>query len=418
MKRYDLTYEELYKIYGDYKNEVAYNVTDKIFVEALNDNLVPIRSVVCKTNRNVIQIRFEDGDVFECSEEHLFSSNGECIKAINATQVDTKNNKKTITQITSLGKENVFDIEIDNPHWYISDPESGIIHHNTFFLLGIIKNFLNINERGGVILFESEGSITKDILESRGIDIDRVYILPVETIQQFKTQAIRIVDKYLETDVSKREPLFLALDSLGMLSTTKEMSDSESGKEVKDMTRTAEIKAAFRVLTLKLSKAKLPLVVTNHVYQGMGMFATKELSGGSGLKYSANNIIFLSKGKDKDEDGKVIGNRIFCKNIKSRLTKENTQTTVLLSYERGLNRYYGLVDIALVGGVFKKVSTQIQLPNGEKVFEKTINQNPEKYFTEDILKQIDEAAKKQFSYGMNDFDVEETEEKTDDAATE
>lgn len=269
----------------------------------------------------------------------------------------------------------------------------------TFFLLGIVKNFLDKNPLAVSILFESEGSITKEILQSRGVDTKRVLIVPVETIQQFKTQALRVVENHLKTPEKDRKKLLLGLDSLGMLSTTKEMSDSESGKEVKDMTRTAEIRAAFRVLTLKLSKAKIPLIVTNHVYQTMGMFPTKEMGGGGGLKYAANNIIALSKSKNKDSEGNVTGIIIRCKNLKSRLTKENTESTVMLSYESGLDRHYGLVDLALEHGIFEKVSTKIRLPDGSTAFEKSIVNKPEKYFTQEILDRIDAAAKAEFSYG-------------------
>ena len=277
----------------------------------------------------------------------------------------------------------------------------------TFFALGIIKNFLDTNEKAVAIVFESEGSVTKEILQSRGVDTKRVLIVPVETIQQFKTQALRVVENHLTTSEKERRPLMMCLDSLGMLSTTKEMADSGSGKEVKDMTRTAEIKAAFRVLTLKLSKAKIPLLVTNHVYQTMGMFPTKEMGGGGGLKYAANNIIALSKSKNKDADGTVTGIFIRCKNLKSRLTKENTETSVMLSYDKGLDRYYGLVDLAVEHGIFKKVSTKIDVGGGKTVFEKQIINNPEKFFTEDVLKQIDEAAQREFSYGTGGVDTED-----------
>jgi len=271
----------------------------------------------------------------------------------------------------------------------------------TFFLLGIVKNFLDVNPTAVSIVFESEGSITKEILHSRGVDTKRVLVVPVETIQQFKTQALRVVENHLKTPEKERKPLLLALDSLGMLSTTKEMTDSESGKEVKDMTRTAEIRAAFRVLTLKLSKAKIPLIVTNHVYQTMGMFPTKEMGGGGGLKYAANNIIALSKSKNKDSEGNVTGIIIRCKNLKSRLTKENTESSVLLSYDKGLDRHYGLVDLALEHNIFEKVSTKIKLPDGSTVFEKAIIRNPEKYFTQEVLARIDSAAKAEFSYGSS-----------------
>lgn len=271
----------------------------------------------------------------------------------------------------------------------------------TFFALGIIKNFLDTNPKSLSIVFESEGSVTRDILESRGVDTKRVLIVPVETIQQFKTQALRVVENHLATPEKDRRPLMLVLDSLGMLSTTKEMADSGSGKEVKDMTRTAEIRAAFRVLTLKLSKAKIPLLVTNHVYQTMGMFPTKEMGGGGGLKYAANNIIALSKSKNKDSEGNVTGIFIRCKNLKSRLTKENTEASVMLSYDKGLDRYYGLLDLALEHGVFKKVSTKIELRDGSTVFEKHIVTKPEKFFTPEILELIDAAAQKEFSYGSD-----------------
>jgi RecA/RadA recombinase len=280
----------------------------------------------------------------------------------------------------------------------------------TFFALGIVKNFLDTNDKSLAIIFESEGSVTKEILMSRGVDTKRVLIVPVETIQQFKTQALRVVENHLNTPEKDRRPLMLVLDSLGMLSTTKEMNDSGSGKEVKDMTRTAEIKAAFRVLTLKLSKAKVPLLVTNHVYQTMGMFPTKEMGGGSGLKYSANNIIALSKSKNKDSEGNVTGIFIRCKNLKSRLIKENTEASVMLSYDKGLDRYYGLIDLALEHGIFKKISTKIQVADGTTVFEKHIISKPEKYFTEDVLQKLDEAAQKEFSYGsqLETDDVLET----------
>lgn len=277
----------------------------------------------------------------------------------------------------------------------------------TFFALGIVKNFLDTNDKALSIIFESEGSVTKEILTSRGVDTKRVLIVPVETIQQFKTQALRVVENHLATPEKERRPLMLVLDSLGMLSTTKEMNDSGTGKEVKDMTRTAEIRAAFRVLTLKLSKAKIPLLVTNHVYQTMGMFPTKEMGGGGGLKYAANNIIALSKSKNKDAEGNVTGIFIRCKNLKSRITKENTEASVMLSYDKGLDRYYGLTDLAIEHGIFKKISTKIEVADGKTVFEKQIINNPEKFFTPDVLQKIDEAAQKEFSYGTGGVDTEE-----------
>ena len=140
---------------------------------------------------------------------------------------------------------------------------------------------------------------------------------------------------------------------------------------------------------------------------------TKEMSGGSGLKYTASTIAFLSKKKDKDGT-EVIGNIVRAKLVKSRLTKENSQVEVKITYSTGLDRYYGLLDIAEKYDILKKVSTRYELPDGTKIFGKAINEEPEKYFTKEILDAIDEACKKEFLYGQNSMNcsIEESEEET------
>jgi len=269
----------------------------------------------------------------------------------------------------------------------------------TYFLMGIVKSFLDKDPNAGVIYFESESAVTKNMVIDRGIDPKRMVIFPVTTVQEFRTQALKVLDGYLAQNEADRNPLFLCLDSLGMLSTTKEVEDTADGKETRDMTRAQVLKAAFRVLTLKLARAKVPLVVTNHTYDVVGsMFPTKEMGGGSGLKYAASSIIYLSKRKEKDGT-EVIGNIIHCKNHKSRLTKENKMVDVRLTYDKGLDRYYGLLELAEKYEIFKKVSTRFELPDGSKQFGKTILNDPETYFTEDIMHQLDLAAETEFKYG-------------------
>ena len=269
----------------------------------------------------------------------------------------------------------------------------------TFFLMGMVKSFLDANPDAGVLYFESESAITRQMVVDRGIDPSRMVILPVTTVQEFRTQSLKVLDAYLQQNEADRKPMLLCLDSLGMLSTTKEVEDTADGKETRDMTRAQVLKAAFRVLTLKLGKAKVPMVVTNHTYDSMGsMFPTKEMGGGSGLKYAASSIIFLSKKKEKDGT-EVVGNIVHCKNHKSRLTIENKMVDVRLSYEKGLDKYYGLLDIAEKYNIFKKVSTRYELPDGSKQYGKSIMSDPEKFFTEDIMKQIEEAVGKEFKYG-------------------
>ena len=267
----------------------------------------------------------------------------------------------------------------------------------TFFLMGIVKNFLDSNPDAGVIYFESESAITKQMVIDRGIDPERMVILPVTTVQEFRTQSLKVLDSYLMK--ADKRPMLMCLDSLGMLSTTKEVEDTSEGKETRDMTRAQVLKAAFRVLTLKLGKAKIPMVITNHTYDVVGsMFPTKEMGGGSGLKYAASSIVYLSKKKEKD-GSEVIGNIIHCKNHKSRLTQENKMVDVRLTYNKGLDKYYGLLDLALKYNMFKQVSTRIELPDGTKQYAKTINNDPEKYFTKDVMDLLEEAAAKEFKYG-------------------
>jgi hypothetical protein len=167
------------------------------------------------------------------------------------------------------------------------------------------------------------------------------------------------------------------------------------------MTKAQVIKAAFRVLTLKLAKVKIPLLVTNHVYDIVGAYVpTKELGGGTGLKYAASTIAMLTKRKEKDGTD-VVGNIIKVKMYKSRLSKENSQVEVLLTYSKGLDRYHGLLEIAEKYGIIKKSGNRYMLPNGELVFGKHINEDPEKYYTEDVMQQLEEAVKQEFKYGVN-----------------
>jgi len=266
----------------------------------------------------------------------------------------------------------------------------------TFFCLGIVQHFLESNPEAGVIYFESESAISKQMIEDRGIDSNRMLIVPVTTVQEFRLQSIKILDKYMAMDDKK--PMMFVLDSLGMLSTSKEVEDSEAGKETRDMTRAQVVKSIFRVLTLKLGKANVPLLVTNHTYDVVGAYIpTKEMGGGSGLKYAASSIIYLSKKKEKD--GKdVVGNIIKCKNAKSRLTKENSTVETRLFYDRGLDRYYGLLELGEKYGIFKRKGNRVVVGESS-VYPSAILKDPEQYFTSEIMQKLDEAAAKEFRYG-------------------
>ena len=270
----------------------------------------------------------------------------------------------------------------------------------TFFSLAVVKNFLDNNPDGYCLYFDTEAAVNKGLLESRGLDLNRVVVVNVVTIEEFRSKALRAVDIYLKKSEEDRKPCMFVLDSLGMLSTEKEIRDALDDKQVRDMTKSQLVKGAFRMLTLKLGQANIPLIVTNHTYDVIGSYVpTKEMGGGSGLKYASSTIIYLSKKKEKDQS-EVVGNIIKAKTAKSRLSKENKEVNIRLYFdERGLDRYYGLLELGELGGLWKNVAGRYEI-NGKKVYAKAIYKDPEEYFTEDILQKLDAIAKEEFSYGM------------------
>lgn len=273
----------------------------------------------------------------------------------------------------------------------------------TYFALGGAQSFQEKHKQGIVIIFESESAITKVMLQERGLDTKRTLIFPVATVEDFRTQCLKIVRSFAEkSDKERKEkPLFFILDSMGMLSTKKEVEDMSTGNDKRDMTKAQLLKGAFRVLTLELGRAGIPMFVTNHVYEQVGAYIpTKVQGGGSGSVYAASSILELSKSKDKDknDEGVSQGAIVTVTAAKSRFTREGTKVKCLIRHAGGLDRYFWLPEMAISAGVFTKPSTKYELPDGTKVFGKELKENGEKYFTQEILEQIDVWVQKRFKY--------------------
>jgi len=147
-----------------------------------------------------------------------------------------------------------------------------------------------------------------------------------------------------------------------------------------------------------LGQANIPMIVTNHTYESMSLYGGKQMSGGSGLKYASSTIVYLSKSKEKDGT-EVIGNIIRAKTQKSRLSKENKEVQIRLFYdERGLDKYYGLLELGEIGGLWKNVAGRYEM-DGKKIYGKDILKDVDKYFTPEVMQALDETAQKEFSYG-------------------
>ena len=272
----------------------------------------------------------------------------------------------------------------------------------TYFSLAVVKNFLDTNPDGYCLYFDTEAAVNKGLLESRGIDTTRLVVVNVVTIEEFRSKALRAVDIYLKTNEADRKPCMFVLDSLGMLSTEKEIRDALDDKQVRDMTKSQLVKGAFRMLTLKLGQANIPLIVTNHTYDVIGSYVpTKEMGGGSGSSSMPRLRSFISAKKRKRIRQRLLETLLKFKTVKSRISRENREVETRLYFdERGLDKYYGLLELGETAGLWKNVAGRYEI-DGKKIYGKQIYAEPEKYFTDDILKKLDETAQRTFSYGEN-----------------
>ena len=185
-----------------------------------------------------------------------------------------------------------------------------------------------------------------------------------------------------------------------MLATNKEVQDAIDDKQVIDITKSQMIKSVFRIITSKLGKLKIPMIVTNHTYKTMNPYGDPtDMGGGSGLKYAASTIMTLTKSKEKDSSKEIIGNIIKVKTYKSRITKENTQIATRLFFDsRGLDEHYGLLELGEKYGVFERKGNRI-IVGGSSVYPSAILSDPNKYITKEIMQALDEVAAKEFKYG-------------------
>jgi len=273
----------------------------------------------------------------------------------------------------------------------------------TYIALSLVKSFQQQFPNSGVVYYDTEASVTKSMMEERGIDTTRVIISEPDTVEKFKTHCLQMIEKYHAVKSKTKPRMMMVLDSLGMLPTNKELEDSTEGKNVRDMTRAMAIRSAFRTLTLKLARAQIPFILTNHTYDVVGShYPQKEMSGGGGVKYAASSIIFLSKAKERDskDDTQIVGNIITATMNKSRLSVENKKTKFRLMYDSGLERYYGLIDLGIKYGYFKKMTRGFEWPGGEIApTANKIYSEPEKWFTPEVMAKLEEFAKAEFTYG-------------------
>jgi RecA/RadA recombinase len=223
-------------------------------------------------------------------------------------------------------------------------------HFKTAFSLLMAKSYLDKYPDAALLFYDSEFGTPQSYFDSFGIDTNRVLHTPLTDIEQLKIDIMQQLNQ-----VERGDHLIIVVDSIGNLASIKEVNDALEGKTVGDMSRAKAVKSLFRMVTPHLSLKDIPMVVVNHTYMEIGMFPKAIVGGGTGSYYSADNIFVL--GRQQEKDGKEVTGYNFIINVeKSRYVKEKSKIPVSVSFDGGISRWSGLLDVALSGGFVVKPS--------------------------------------------------------------
>jgi len=223
-------------------------------------------------------------------------------------------------------------------------------HFKTAFALLLAKSYLEKYDDAVVLFYDSEFGSPQSYFDSFGIDTKRVVHTPITDIEQLKHDSMAQLN-----NLERGDHLIVIVDSVGNLASRKEVEDAIDGKSVADMSRAKQLKSLFRMVTPHLTLKDIPMVVVNHTYKEIGMFPKDIVSGGTGVYYSADNIYII--GRQQEKDGTEVTGYNFIINVeKSRMVREKSKIAIEVSYEGGISKWSGLMDVALEGGFVTKPS--------------------------------------------------------------
>jgi len=290
------------------------------------------------------------------------------LRGINMSLLDKIKKNSTIKDSAILSKSKFFSekdmIQTEVPMMNVAlsaDLEGGLTpgltmfagpskHFKTAFSLLLAKSYMQKYDDAVMLFYDSEFGTPIKYFESFEIDMERVIHTPITDIEQLKFDIMQQLK-----DIERGERLFIVIDSIGNLASKKEVEDALDGKSVADMSRAKQIKSLFRMVTPHLTLKDIPMVVVNHTYKEIGMFPKDIVGGGTGSYYSADNIFII--GRQQDKDGTELLGYNFIINVeKSRYVKEKSKIPITVSFDGGMNKYSGLLDVALEGGFVIKPS--------------------------------------------------------------
>jgi RecA/RadA recombinase len=236
-------------------------------------------------------------------------------------------------------------------------------HFKTAFSLLMAKSFMDKYENSALLFYDSEFGTPQAYFNSFGINSDRVLHTPLTDIEQLKSDIMKQLSQ-----VERDDHLIIVVDSIGNLASKKEVDDALDGKSVADMTRAKGVKSLFRMVTPHLSLKNIPMIVVNHTYKEIGMFPKDIVGGGTGSYYSADNIFIIGRQQEK-EGTEIVGYNFIINVEKSRYVKEKSKIPVSVSFDGGISKWSGLLDIAIESGHVVKPSngwySKVNVETGE-----------------------------------------------------
>jgi RecA/RadA recombinase len=273
----------------------------------------------------------------------------------------------------------------------------------TLLALYCLKAYQKEYPNSIAIIYDSEFGITPEYLRNYNIDITRILHIPIEHVEQLKFDFV----KRLES-INRGDKVFIMIDSLGALASKKEIDDAIDSKSVADMTRAKSIRSFLRIVTPHLTIKDLPCMIVNHVYQTQEIYSKTVIPGGTAVTYSANQVFVISKKQDKNSSNELLGYNFTITIDKSRFVREKSKFSFNASFENGIEKYSGLMDIALEAGVvikpnqgfYQKIDLKTGEPEGNKMRLKDTNT---KEFWDSILqsKEFNDYIKQRYQLGYN-----------------
>ena len=221
-------------------------------------------------------------------------------------------------------------------------------HFKTGFALLLASSFLKKYKDGVILFYDSEFGTPQDYFNTFNISFDSVVHTPITDVEELKFDIMTQLK-----NIERGDKVMIVIDSIGNLASKKEVEDALDQKSVADMSRAKQLKSLFRMITPHLSLKDIPMAVINHTYKEIGMFPKDIVGGGTGSYYSADAIWILGRQQDKDADG-IQGYHFVINVEKSRYVKEKSKIPITVSFEGGINRWSGLLDVAIDGGYIIK----------------------------------------------------------------